>query len=49
MTKHELIIMFALALATRPNTEVKNTNEVAVFAADHLIKLLKEQEDHDVS
>jgi len=49
MTRHELIILYALILASRPNTDVGNTNEAAVVAADHLIKLLKQQEEHDVS
>ena len=43
------MILYALVLASRPNTDVRNTNEAAVAAADHLIKLLKQQEEHDVS
>jgi len=49
MTRHELIILYALVLASRPNTDVRNTNEAAVAAADHLIELLKQQEEYDVS
>lgn len=49
MTRHELIILYALILSSRPNTDVRSTNEAAVAAADHLIQLLKTQEDYDVS
>lgn len=48
MTRHELIIMFAIALATRPNTAVQDTNEVAVTAADDLIKRLKQESNENV-
>jgi len=42
----ELIVMFALALA-KSDVDCKKTNEIAVIAADDLIKKL--QELHDVS
>lgn len=47
MTRHELIIAFAIALATRSHTATKDTNQAAVLAADELIEILKkESNDH---
>lgn len=48
MSRHELIIAFAIALATRHHTSYDQTNEAAVLAADHLLKLLEQEDGTDV-
>ena len=44
MERRDLVVMFALALA-KNDVDCKKTNEVAVTAADDLIKKLQELPD----
>jgi hypothetical protein len=39
----KLVEKFAVALASRPNSEVVKTNDVAIFAAKDVIEKLKYQ------
>lgn len=42
MNREELIVMYALVLASRPHTDYKATIDAAFNAADYLLKRLQE-------
>lgn len=49
MNRHELIVMYSLALATRAHTDHRDTIDSAVQAVDYLLETLAEEDNYDVS
>lgn len=47
MVLEELAVLFALALSTRPNSDVYKTNDTAIIAAKDLLAKLEQLEEQE--